>query len=64
MVQQLKQRRPRLRRNSARTDLYWARSRNIEHLQKISSRLPESVHRVIGPDATGAGWVYEYAIAD
>lgn len=46
------------------TDLYWARSRIIEYLQQISGRLPQSVHPVIGPDATGAGWVYEYAIRD
>src|SRR5256714_11162341 len=47
-----------------RTDLYWARSRVVEYLQQISGRLPESVHPVIGPDATGAGWVYEYAVVD
>src|ERR1700681_669112 len=46
------------------TDLYWARSRVIEYLQQISGRLPENVHPSIGPDATGAGWVYEYAIVD
>jgi len=46
------------------TDLYWARSRVIEYLQQISGRLPAKVHPVIGPDATGAGWVYEYAIVD
>ena len=46
------------------TDLYWARSRVIEYLQQISERLPENVHPSIGPDATGAGWVYEYAIVD
>jgi Cu(I)/Ag(I) efflux system membrane protein CusA/SilA len=46
------------------TDLYWARSRVIEYLQQISGRLPQNVHPVIGPDATGAGWVYEYAIVD
>ena len=46
------------------TDLYWARSRVIEYLQQISGRLPAAVHPVIGPDATGAGWVYEYAIVD
>src|SRR3982074_2904418 len=46
------------------TDLYWARSRVIEYLQQISGRLPENVHPAIGPDATGAGWVYEYAIVD
>jgi Cu(I)/Ag(I) efflux system membrane protein CusA/SilA len=46
------------------TDPYWARSRVIEYLQQISGRLPENVHPAIGPDATGAGWVYEYAIVD
>jgi len=46
------------------TDLYWARSRVIEYLQQISGRLQENVHPSIGPDATGAGWVYEYAIVD
>jgi Cu(I)/Ag(I) efflux system membrane protein CusA/SilA len=46
------------------TDLYWARSRVIEYLQQISGRLPANVHPAIGPDATGAGWVYEYAIVD
>ena len=46
------------------TDLYWARSRVVEYLQQISGRLPQNVHPVIGPDATGAGWVYEYAIVD
>ena len=46
------------------TDLYWARSRVLEYLQQISGRLPENVHPTIGPDATGAGWVYEYAIVD
>jgi Cu(I)/Ag(I) efflux system membrane protein CusA/SilA len=42
----------------------WARSRVIEYLQQISGRLPQNVHPSIGPDATGAGWVYEYAIVD
>src|SRR5947208_12374645 len=46
------------------TDLYWARSRVVEYLQQISGRLPQNVHPVIGPDASGAGWVYEYAIVD
>jgi len=46
------------------TDLYWARSRVLEYMQQIQGRLPESVHPVIGPDATGAGWVYEYALVD
>jgi Cu(I)/Ag(I) efflux system membrane protein CusA/SilA len=46
------------------TDLYWARSRVLEYLQQIEGRLPEGVHPVIGPDATGAGWVYEYLVID
>ncbi|MEP6716778.1 MAG: efflux RND transporter permease subunit, partial [Terriglobia bacterium] len=46
------------------TDLYWARSRVLEYLQQIEGRLPINVHPTIGPDATGAGWVYEYAIVD
>ena len=46
------------------TDLYWARSRVLEYLQQISGQIPANVHPVIGPDATGAGWVYEYAIVD
>lgn len=46
------------------TDLYWARSRVLEYLQQIEGRLPPNVHPVIGPDATGAGWVYEYALVD
>src|SRR5580698_25788 len=46
------------------TDLYWARSRVLEYLQQISGRLPADVHPAIGPDATGAGWVFEYAIVD
>jgi len=46
------------------TDIYWARSRVLEYLQQIQGRLPANVHPVIGPDATGAGWVYEYAIVD
>ncbi len=46
------------------TDLYWARSRVTEYLQQIGGRLPLDVHPAIGPDATGAGWVYEYAIVD
>ena len=46
------------------TDLYWARSRVLEYLQQIQGRLPEAVHPVIGPDATGAGWVYEYVLVD
>src|SRR5438067_1235129 len=46
------------------TDLYWARSRVLEYLQQITGRLPVGVHPVIGPDATGAGWVYEYLVTD
>ena len=46
------------------TDLYWARSRVLEYLDEISGQLPAGVHPVLGPDATGAGWVYEYAIVD
>src|ERR1700678_1146807 len=46
------------------TDLYSARSRVVEYMQQITGRLPEGVHPVIGPDATGAGWVYEYAVVD
>ena len=46
------------------TDLYWARSRVLEYMQQLAGRLPADVHPSIGPDATGAGWVYEYAIVD
>jgi len=46
------------------TDIYWARSRVVEYLQTIAGRLPANVHPVIGPDATGAGWVYEYVLVD
>ena len=46
------------------TDIYWARSRVVEYLQTIAGRLPADVHPAIGPDATGAGWVYEYALVD
>jgi Cu(I)/Ag(I) efflux system membrane protein CusA/SilA len=46
------------------TDIYWARSRVVEYLQTIAGRLPVNVHPAIGPDATGAGWVYEYVLVD
>jgi len=46
------------------TDLYWARSRVLEYLSKILPRLPEGVRTEIGPDATGVGWVYQYALVD
>src|SRR5437762_3208628 len=46
------------------TDIYWARSRVIEYLNAVRGMLPEGVNPVIGPDATGVGWVYEYALVD
>ncbi|HET8921732.1 MAG TPA: CusA/CzcA family heavy metal efflux RND transporter [Candidatus Acidoferrum sp.] len=46
------------------TDLYWARSRVLEYMQQIEGNLPANVRPAIGPDATGAGWVYEYALVD
>jgi len=46
------------------TDIYWARSRVIEYLDSIRGSLPEGVNPMIGPDATGVGWVYEYALVD
>ena len=46
------------------TDLYWARSRVLEYIQQLQGVLPKSVSPMIGPDATGAGWVYEYAVID
>ena len=46
------------------TDMYWARSRVVEYLQGIRGNLPEGVNPVIGPDATGVGWVFEYALVD
>ena len=46
------------------TDLYWARSRVLEYLSSARNALPEGVNPVIGPDATGVGWVYEYALVD
>ncbi|MCH7600495.1 MAG: efflux RND transporter permease subunit [Myxococcales bacterium] len=46
------------------TDLYWARSRVLESLNFISNRLPEGVTPTLGPDATGVGWIYEYALVD
>ena len=46
------------------TDLYWARSRVLEYIQQLQGVLPKGVSPMIGPDATGAGWVYEYAVVD
>ena len=46
------------------TDQYWARSRVLEYLNQASSKLPAGVKPEIGPDATGVGWIYEYALVD
>ena len=46
------------------TDLYWARSRVIESLSKFSGKLPSGVTPSIGPDASGVGWIYQYALVD
>ncbi|WP_297203986.1 efflux RND transporter permease subunit [uncultured Pluralibacter sp.] len=46
------------------TDLYWARSRVLEYLSQIQSQLPEGARAELGPDATGVGWIYEYALVD
>jgi Cu(I)/Ag(I) efflux system membrane protein CusA/SilA len=46
------------------TDIYWARSRVVEYLQGIRDRLPSGINPTIGPDATGVGWVFQYALVD
>ena len=46
------------------TDLYWARSRVLEYLSQVASRLPPGAKPELGPDATGVGWIYEYALVD
>ncbi|HEY5038384.1 MAG TPA: efflux RND transporter permease subunit, partial [bacterium] len=46
------------------TDIYWARSRVLEYLSKVQGSLPEGVKVQLGPDATGVGWVYQYALVD
>ncbi|MDA3868787.1 MAG: CusA/CzcA family heavy metal efflux RND transporter [Gammaproteobacteria bacterium] len=46
------------------TDLYWARSRVLEYLSQVSGKLPADARSELGPDATGVGWVYEYALVD
>jgi Cu(I)/Ag(I) efflux system membrane protein CusA/SilA len=46
------------------TDMYWARSRILESLNYVSDRLPSNVSPTLGPDATGVGWIYEYALVD
>ncbi|MGI9046670.1 MAG: efflux RND transporter permease subunit [Burkholderiales bacterium] len=46
------------------TDLYWARSRVLEYMNQVAGRLPANAKSAIGPDATGVGWIYEYALVD
>lgn len=46
------------------TDLYWARSRVLEYLSQVQGRLPQGAQAALGPDATGVGWIYEYALVD
>ncbi|MFC5522126.1 efflux RND transporter permease subunit [Polaromonas jejuensis] len=46
------------------TDLYWARSRVLEYLNQVQSKLPAGASAALGPDATGVGWIYEYALVD
>jgi Cu(I)/Ag(I) efflux system membrane protein CusA/SilA len=46
------------------TDLYWARSRTLEYLSSVLPRLPQGVKTELGPDATGLGWIYQYALVD
>jgi len=46
------------------TDLYWARSRVLEYLSQVQSRLPAGAKPSLGPDATGVGWIYQYALVD
>ncbi len=46
------------------TDPYWARSRVLEYLSQATARLPEGIRPVLGPDATGVGWIYQYALVD
>ncbi|QXD13813.1 CusA/CzcA family heavy metal efflux RND transporter [Rhodocaloribacter litoris] len=46
------------------TDMYWARSRVLEYLSTVTGQLPEGVRPALGPDATGVGWVYQYALVD
>lgn len=46
------------------TDLYWARSRVLEYLNQAQASLPEGARSTLGPDATGVGWIYEYALVD
>src|SRR5881394_820307 len=46
------------------TDIYWARSRVLEYMSSVRSKLPQGVNPTLGPDATGVGWVFEYALVD
>ncbi len=46
------------------TDIYWARSRVLEYLNYVKGRLPQGISPTLGPDATGVGWIYEYALVD
>ncbi|MGL6151945.1 MAG: efflux RND transporter permease subunit, partial [Aeromonas sobria] len=46
------------------TDLYWARARVLEYLSQVAPNLPASARPQLGPDATGVGWVYQYALVD
>jgi len=46
------------------TDLYWARSRVLEYLSQVTGQLPDTAKPALGPDATGVGWIYEYALVD
>jgi Cu(I)/Ag(I) efflux system membrane protein CusA/SilA len=46
------------------TDIYWARSRVLEYLSSVRAKLPRGVNPILGPDATGVGWVFEYALVD
>ena len=46
------------------TDIYWARSRTLEYLSSVLPRLPQGVNTELGPDATGVGWVFQYALVD
>ena len=46
------------------TDQYWARSRVLEYISQVQSRLPQGVRAELGPDGTGVGWVFEYALVD
>src|ERR1700723_624139 len=47
-----------------KTDLYWARSRVLEYLSQVTARLPPGAKLTLGPDGTGVGWIYEYALVD